>query len=199
MDLHCRSRWFDLNHPDHTEPPFEKAAQLSDKLQLLLRPGVELWQKQHDSDDLAGDARYYRGVLPFQKMVVRIPYENTLGGFALFNPSSAGLAPELYSFYGTPALSINQPASLYLVGNNFSVRGTRILAGGLSITNFTLLSRQLIEAKIPGSVFRKSDGVSTNLDIFVATPYGVTRRLQVPVVENPFANTPQQSTNAPSK
>src|SRR4029077_21087149 len=99
LELHSRSRWFSLAHPNSAEMPFAKIATLSDKVAALRsrveKPGNQSWP---------GDMRYYQGILPFKNLSIRVPYENSLGGFALFNPSSAGLAPELYTFYGTPAL-----------------------------------------------------------------------------------------------
>jgi hypothetical protein len=116
-----------------------------------------------------------------QSVRVAVPYENALGGFALFAPAGAQLGPELYGFYGRPAINPTNESAVYLVGNNFSVRGTRVLVGGVASSNFTLLSRQLIELRFSGPLLVENQ----ELAIRVATPYGVTREIKVPVVLPP--------------
>jgi hypothetical protein len=196
IQIQVRNRWFDLANRGRTEPPIEKAYQLNDRLSQFVRSSeglsgdsiLEFIQNAQYSrmasgrpgpaspDSLSAYISHFRALLPFQTLTVRVPHENTIGGFEVFNSSAAGLAPELYGFYGTPSLSSYHSTSLYLVGNNFSVRGTRVIAGGISITNFTLMSRQLMEVAIPDGVFLEQGVPTTNLEVHVATPYGVTRR-----------------------
>ena len=38
--------------------------------------------------------------LPFQMQTVQVPYENTLGGFAMFANGVTDLAPQLNGWYG---------------------------------------------------------------------------------------------------
>ena len=40
--------------------------------------------------------------LPLQTQRALVPYENTLGGFEMFNTGVTDLAPELIGWYGAP-------------------------------------------------------------------------------------------------
>src|SRR5262249_23320050 len=68
--------------------------------------------------------------LPLQTMQVQVPYENTLGGFAMFSSGITDLAPELYGWYGEPGIRPDRETTLFLVGDHFSVHQTRVVAGG---------------------------------------------------------------------
>ena len=47
--------------------------------------------------------------LPLQSMLVSIPYENTLGGFEMFNSGITDLAPALSGWYGAPGITVSSP------------------------------------------------------------------------------------------
>jgi hypothetical protein len=82
-------------------------------------------------------------------MSVQVPYENTLGGFAMFSTGVTDLAPELFGWYGAPAINLDAPTTIFLIGNHFSVHQTRVLVGGQEVTNQEMLSRQVMKVTIP--------------------------------------------------
>ncbi len=119
--------------------------------------------------------------LSLQSMRVEVPYENTAGGFELFNVGITELAPELVGFYGAPGVNPNGPTTLFLVGDGFSVHDTRVIAGGQS-ADFRLISRQLIEATLPSGLQVINDGdMREAVDVHVASPYGVSAHLLIPL------------------
>ena len=75
--------------------------------------------------------------------------------------------------------------SLFLVGDNFSVHDTKVIAGGVCIPHVQLISRELMRVTIPSCVNRVTlceDGVNRPyVPVYVATPYGVTNHLHIPV------------------
>jgi hypothetical protein len=98
---------------------------------------------------LQNKAQQLEARLPLQSTMVQVPYENTLGGFAMFNTGITDLAPELYGWYGAPGINTNDTTSLFLIGNHFSVQGTRLVAGGVNVTDMEMLSRQVMRVTIP--------------------------------------------------
>lgn len=89
--------------------------------------------------------------LPLQTMLAQIPYENTSGGFELFNTGVTDLAPELVGWYGGPGIDPAAATTLFLVGKGFSVHDTSVIAGGRPV-RATLISRQVLRAEIPAGV-----------------------------------------------
>lgn len=152
--------------------------------------------------------------LPLQTKYVQVPHENSHGGFEFFNNGVTDLAPELKGFYGEPGVIadsnkvelINLAASnintdgtttasennittgrdIFLVGDNFSVHETNVIAGNQSV-NFELLSRQIMRVTIPATVRSiplNGDKKTKIVDVHVATPYGISNHLSIPVIES---------------
>ncbi len=124
--------------------------------------------------------------LPMQTVHARVPNENTLGGFEMFSSGITDLAPELIDFYGQPGVDPVKETRLYLVGNHFSVHETKVLAGNRNAA-FSLLSRSVMEVRIPAGVqtMQKTDEFPNGyVDVHVATPYGVSGHLAIPVLPN---------------
>ncbi|MCA9034726.1 MAG: hypothetical protein KDA91_06325, partial [Planctomycetaceae bacterium] len=121
--------------------------------------------------------------LPLQTSYSRVPNENTLGGFEMFSSGVTDLAPELYDFYGEPGFEPGTESRFFLVGGNFSVTGTRVIAGNRE-AEFDLLSREVMEIVIPADAVPTDghDGKSS-IDIHVATPYGVSPHVHIPLRE----------------
>jgi hypothetical protein len=117
-----------------------------------------------------------KSALPLQTRSVPLPYETAVGGFTLFNAEGISfLGPDLYGYQGNAVTDGTNDFTVYLVGNNFSVRGTRVLASGAQLNNSVLLSRQLIAATVPGPLIAQAKQV----EITVATPYGVSSPITV--------------------
>ena len=71
--------------------------------------------------------------------------------------------------------------SIFLVGDHFSVHETEVIAGNVSIKNKMLLSRQVMQIDVPDTVQTIKSGDDLYVDIHVATPYGISNHLLVPV------------------
>src|SRR6202007_1823298 len=69
-------------------------------------------------------AKQLEARLPLQSATVQVPYENTLGGFAMFNTGVTDLAPELTGWYGSPSINPKDSTTVVLVGNQFSAHQT---------------------------------------------------------------------------
>ncbi len=85
----------------------------------------------------------------------------------------------------TLASSVNRAGTrLFLVGKNFSVIGTRIVAGGATIVDpnmIRLVNRQILEVTIPAVASAVYVDGKPMIDVHVATPYGVTSHIHIPV------------------
>ena len=111
------------------------------------------------------------------------------------------LAPELYGWYGAPAVNLAGQTSLFLIGNHFNVTQTRVVVGGKECTDREMLSRQVMRITIPAGTLAvtRDNGMlpdcppegakaytseTGHIDLFVdvhaATPYGVTSHMLVP-------------------
>jgi hypothetical protein len=77
--------------------------------------------------------------------------------------------------------------TLFLVGDRFSVHDTKVIAGGRCVP-FILLSRQIMQVTIPAffDTVEMGDGDDRGpaIDVHVATPYGVSNHLLIPVVSD---------------
>jgi len=129
----------------------------------------------------------------------------------MFNSGITYLAPSLNGWYGAPGVSLALSAApgctagmdtngvimdatkgqcagtcfgttLFLVGNNFSVHETQVVAGGRCIP-FVLMSRQIMRVTVPPNAEMLVDELDRPVvDVHVATPYGVSNHLLVPAV-----------------
>lgn len=83
-----------------------------------------------------------------------------------------------------PTSSSSGPVTtLFLVGDRFSVHETKVIAGGREV-EYELLSRQVMEARIPEDVMTVPDPLAPGkkaVDVHVATPYGVSGHLLIPI------------------
>lgn len=185
--LDVSTKWFKLNNPKAKEPDLTDAMKLSKSSHSIqvcsqgvcdadcYRPG--------DVERLKNKARQLEARLPMQSTTVQIPYENTLGGFAMFNSGVTDLAPQLTGYYGAPGIDPQNSTTLFLMGNHFSVHQTRVIAGGkeIPLSSQELLSRQVVKVTVPAgaqTVFRAGEQF---VDVHLATPYGVTAHLLIPV------------------
>ncbi len=154
--LDSHSRWFRLTHPGATDPSMRKAMQLSRAVQAVRQQQAACTQCAHLYRD-ADAALLGRAVdqlaerLPLQSLVARVPYENTAGGFELFQTGITDLAPELIGWYGAPGIDPAGTTTLFLIGKGFSVHDTNIIAGGRT-ARFLPLGRDILRVEIPPGV-----------------------------------------------
>jgi hypothetical protein len=234
------SNWFRLGDPKCKEFTTAEAVRLGRKLKGIYTcgPNVQNADCYRDGDlgRMMTKAKQLEARLPLQDTKVQVPYENTLGGFAMFNTGVTDLAPDLRGWYGGPGVSANADTQLFLVGDHFSVHQTQVIAGGKPV-EFEMLSRQIMKVTIPKGTManerpleapkddktgKLTSAVSFNLsatkcidpcgnicrtisasgsavptpktemkykyvDVHVATPYGVTAHLEIPVASEDAA------------
>ncbi|MCA9077502.1 MAG: hypothetical protein KDA93_20925 [Planctomycetaceae bacterium] len=192
--LDMRSNWFHLTKPQRKQFTTEDSIRLGQMMQYvrvcktqclheenLYRPG-DIRRVMNAVDQL--EER-----LPLQDAAVQVPYENTLGGFQLFAMGTRNLGPELLGFYGEPGVNTKGTTNLFLVGRGFNVNVTEVIIGGHKC-EYDLLSREIMRVAVPKDanttkVTHFIDGKETEVtvvDAHVATPYGVTSHIDIPVV-----------------
>ncbi|HEV8066487.1 MAG TPA: hypothetical protein VGP76_02035 [Planctomycetaceae bacterium] len=155
-DLDASSNWFALDNPRRKLMNSQAAIRLGEQLKFIencSRMGAVNVQCSRDGDleRLMRRADQLEARLPLQSMSVQVPYENTLGGFAMFSTGVTDLAPELFGWYGAPAINLDGSTTIFLIGNHFSVHQTRVLVGGQEITQPEMLSRQVMKVTIPAN------------------------------------------------
>jgi hypothetical protein len=167
--------------------------------------------------------------LPLQQQLINVPYENTAGGFRLFANGVTDLGPQLTGWYGAPGLKKDGETTIFLVGDNFSVHDTKVIIGGTQIDDtkttvlkvsgtkdgvvtgdlvtvaprVDLLSRQIMRVIVPANAISYKAPASQKCmaDIHIATPYGVSRHIAIPVVDScgpPAMPEPAPPPSAPS-
>ena len=204
-----RTNWFPLVpchvskvfHTAHTPASMEKTVEWSKLIKSMEDSVMSCVKDQHLYRDgevqrLLKRSHQLSQELPINTMYAQVPYENTLGGFEMFASGVTDLAPELVGFYGAPGVDPNLPTELFIVGDNFSVHDTHLLAGNTKV-KFKLLSREVMQATVPPGVRIEprlckprhttyacnEDGCNDPyVELRLATPYGVSTALYVPVV-----------------
>jgi hypothetical protein len=183
--LDTSSGWFDLTNPKSRVMDSVDAMNLSRQVKSIELGSPNIADadeyRNGDLELLKRKAKQLSSRLPLQTTKVQVPYENTLGGFAMFNTGVTDLAPELIGWYGSPTINLKSATTLFLVGNHFSVHQSRVIAGGQEVTSRELLSRQVMKVVIPPNAIIVGDKTDQFVDIHLATPYGVTQHLLVPV------------------
>ena len=151
-----RTNWFSLTDPKSTDQSMRQAMKLSRSVKSMQRTAALCAENACAYRD--GEvARLMRRVdqldreLPLQTMIAQIPYENTSGGFELFNTGVTDLAPELVGYYGAEGIDTTGTTTVFLVGKGFNLHDTSVIAGGKPVP-VTLISRQVLRAEIPPGV-----------------------------------------------
>jgi hypothetical protein len=189
VTLETRSNWYRLNSPKHAEIDAVKFLDLSKSIKNAYNIAQTLCDsgqyRDGDVSRLVNRVKQLSAELPFQSMMQQVPHENTLGGFELFNVGITDLAPQIRSWYGAPGISPNNGTSLFITGDNFSVHETSVIVGNKLLatpgSDFSLLSRQVMRINVPpGTQFVVHNG-EKSVEVSVATPYGVSQSLYIPV------------------
>jgi hypothetical protein len=152
-DVDASSNWFALDNPRRKLMNSKKAIRLGEQLKMIENcsqfVGHAECCRDGDIERLLNRAKQLESRLPLQSMSVQVPYENTIGGFSMFNTGVTNLAPELLGWYGSPAINLDAPTTLFLIGTHFSLHQTSVIVGGQAIPNPTLLSRQVMSVTVP--------------------------------------------------
>lgn len=111
VDFDVRTNWFKLSNPKNAAVTMKDTMRLSRAVTAMRNSKAHCSRCQHLYRD--GElTRLYRRVdqldaeLPLQSARVQAPYENTLGGFEMFNTGVTDLAPELIGWYGAPGVVV---------------------------------------------------------------------------------------------
>jgi hypothetical protein len=151
--LDSTSNWFPLDRCHQKVLTAKDAIRLGERVKSIQNCAGHVGDAQcyRDGDlcRLLKRAEQLEARLPMQTASVQVPYENTLGGFAMFNTGITDLAPELLGWYGSPGINLDAPTTIFLIGNHFSVHQTRVLVGGKEVTSMEMLSRQVMKVTIP--------------------------------------------------
>jgi len=232
----CQSRWFSLVHPRAVVPDARESVRLARSVEAIRGAGDCCGECRGDAAVVADLQRAVDRLerrLPTQHLTALVPFENTAGGFELFNTGISDLAPELLGWYGAPGIDPAGTTSLFLIGKGASIHDTEVIAGGRPV-KFDLVGRDVIKVEIPGGVQSLAPaeacppgtarlarsrlqlasaaeplpapravlvspvatadccGVDCNrremVAIHLATPYGVSGRLLVPVIPRSAAS-----------
>ena len=152
--LDVQSRWFSLVHPRAVAPNARESVRLTRSVAAIQQAGACC---QGCRGDATAAAQLQRRVqvlerrLPAQALTALVPYENTAGGFELFNTGISDLAPELLGWYGAAGIDPAGTTSLFLVGKGASIHDTQVIAGG-RVVPFDLIGRDVIKVDIPAGV-----------------------------------------------
>ncbi|HXY32591.1 MAG TPA: hypothetical protein VEI07_00100, partial [Planctomycetaceae bacterium] len=202
--LRVSSNWFSLVDPKRKVLDTEYAVRLSNRVKQIesCAPCVVDGNAYRDDEleRLKAKNEQLAARLPLQSTMVQIPYENTLGGFGMFNTGVTDLAPELIGWYGTSSINPMANTTVFLAGDHFSVHLTTVIAGGQQIpaSNVQLLSRQVVQVVIPQNPILVGDADQKFVDVQLATPYGVTQHLLIPAAIPPQVTPPAAPTGNPT-
>jgi len=206
-DFDVRTNWFQLARPTHTDMTMKETMKLSRTVTKMRAARSRCVECSHlyrpgDLERMFRRVEQLERELPLQTLTSQIPYENTLGGFELFNDGLTDLGPELTGWYGAPGVAIGYTSTeedkkkrlrkqadstrLFLVGDNLSVHETRVIAGGLEVVDAKkrIVSRQVLEVEVPDTAQTVEIEGRKYVAIYASTPYGVTGHLHIPVVSN---------------
>jgi hypothetical protein len=203
VNVDFRSSWYRLDKPHSRKFDLEDSVSLGQEvveLQNLCQQCFKDKSKYRHGDvwRLEKAVNQLEKQLPLQNSIVQVPNENSLGGTQLFEGGQTSLGPELIGFYGEPGVhqkSDNTDVSettLFLVGRNFSVTGTKVIAAGqaLGTDKIVVISRNVLQVTIPAireDKIEDREDVGKVIDLHVATPYGVSHHLQIPVAPDAAA------------
>ncbi|HCS54083.1 MAG TPA: hypothetical protein DIW81_21270, partial [Planctomycetaceae bacterium] len=198
LRVDSRSNWFKLTDPKCKEFTTEDSVRMGHMIQYIHNCKETCLHENHmyrpgDVMRVMQAVNQLENRLPLQDTLAQIPYENDLGGYRLFALGKRNLGPELIGFYGEPGINLQGNTNLFLVGRGFNVNATRVIVGGQDC-DFDLLSRDVMLVKIPPGSYTVSVNVpgedgkkkeEDHVDIHVATPYGVSGHLFVPIIKKP--------------
>ena len=239
-DFTTRTNWFRLTNPKNSALTMKHTMRLSKAITAMRHSKAQCAKCAHcyrpgEINHLMTRVEQLDRELPLQSMRSLVPYENTLGGFEMFNTGVTDLSPELVGWYGAPGVVVDPNGSnkytcgcnagcpstdaesemakhlreahagdtvkaarakpepicegagttLFLVGDNFSVHDTKVIAGGVCIPHVRLISREIMRVTIPSCVntvtIKENGKCNEYVAVYMATPYGVTNHLHVPV------------------
>ncbi|MBX3425930.1 MAG: hypothetical protein KF688_09655 [Pirellulales bacterium] len=122
VDFDVRSNWYRLTNPKNAALTMKDTVRLSRAVAAMRSSRAQCAKCAHcyrdgEVDRLMKRVEQLDAELPLQTMRQQIPFENTLGGFEMFNSGVTDFAPELYGWYGAPGIVLESDvANLYHCG-----------------------------------------------------------------------------------
>ncbi len=205
VTFETHGHWFKLANPGHTGTSIQDEVKLSRAIKQMQDCAAASIQCAHlyrdgEVDRVMARVQQLERRLPLQTIACQVPIENTHGGFELFSNGTRQLAPEVSGSYGSPGYDVERGASFFIAGDNFSIKQTHVICGNhyLPTGSVKLISRQILQVDLPANlpILRDSRLIehenvrlpddqrySGYVDLQVATPYGVSSHLLIPVVK----------------
>ncbi|MFZ4083897.1 MAG: hypothetical protein ACOYKN_21910, partial [Pirellula sp.] len=205
VTFETHGNWFKLANPGHTgtttqgEVHLSRAIkQMQDRAEMCIR--CSHLYRDGEVDRVLARVRQLEKRLPLQTISCQVPIENTYGGFELFCSGTRQLAPEVTGWYGSPGYDPVNGSELFVTGDNFSIKQSHVIAGNTTIEKTTLISRQILQIHLPANLpimadtrllehsnykIESDQQYRGYVDLQVATPYGVSAHMLIPVVRKP--------------
>ncbi len=137
MRLDVAGDWFRLHDPDEQKIHSARTIELGRRIneaRTALDVACKCGQyRPEDTERLRIRLHQLERMLPLQTQIVKVPYENTLGGFALFTQGVTALVPELSGFEGLEYIDPNQGGDILVFGKHLSIYETAVVAGGFAL------------------------------------------------------------------
>jgi len=137
MRLDVSGDWFRLHDPDerklHTARTIEIGRQINEARDCLEEACKCGKYRPEDVERLRVRLHQLESMLPMQTQFVKVPYENTLGGFALFTQGLTALVPELLGFEGLQYIDPQKGGDIVVYGKHFNIYETEVVVGGLTL------------------------------------------------------------------
>jgi hypothetical protein len=137
MRLDVENNWFKLHEQDHyklhTARSIEIGREINEARVALDSADTCGLYRHEDVERLRVRLHQLEAMLPLQTSYVKVPYENTLGGFALFTQGATALVPELSGYEGIEYLNPNQFNDIIVYGKHFSIYETSVVVGGVEL------------------------------------------------------------------
>ena len=126
--------WFPLVDPDQMKTPtprmIEQGREVVELREALNCIHDHKTYRKGDIQRLTTRVNQLEKMLPMQTQEIALPYENTIGGFQLFQQGTTALVPQLDAFEGVDTIDGSQDVDLILYGKHFSIQETYIVVGG---------------------------------------------------------------------
>ena len=201
MRMEVSSNWFKLTDPEHLIFHTKRMLERGREVQELRRAIVDACSLEQyrvaDLNVLQAKLSQLEAMLPSQSKVIQLPYENTACGFDLYTDGAAALVPELSGYEGIDI--ITKPAAgtspfladIFIYGKYIDLLDTKVIVGGSYLPQatiatattggFEILSREVVHAQIPLTAQPTvTFDNKTYLEVYLATPTGISNRLLVP-------------------
>jgi hypothetical protein len=137
LRLDVANNWFRLHDPDdykvHTARTVELGRRINETRAALASADTCGLYRPEDVERLRVRLYQLEAMLPLQTAHVKVPYENTLGGFALFTQGATALVPELSGYEGIEYIDPSQACDIILYGKHFSIYESAVVVGGVAL------------------------------------------------------------------